>query len=310
MDGLLEGRVALITGGGGGIGAGVARLFAAQGAKVIVNDLGATVDGVGGDAALVSGVVEEIRAAGGEAQANGGDVSDFESGAAMVQQAVDTYGRLDVLVNVAGILRDRMIFNMDEADWDAVVRVHLKGTYNTVRHASAYWRSLKNPDGNFRIINFTSGSGSHGAPGQPNYAAAKMGITGLTYSCANALWKYGVTCNAINPSAATRMTESIPGGWTRVSDERSPDNIAPAVAYLASTRSGWCTGQVLYASGFDIGLYNVPSVIRMVSSPGPWDLNEAVRMIEASFPSAVQPNVPPGMRQEQLRAEPVRPQTV
>lgn len=308
MTGLLQGRVALITGGGGGIGAGVARLFAAQGAKVIVNDLGATVDGSGSDAALVSGVVEEIRAAGGEAEANNGDVSDFESAGAMVRQAIDTYGKLDVLVNVAGILRDRMIFNMDEADWDAVVRVHLKGTYNTVRHASAYFRSLKNPDGNFRIINFTSGSGLHGAPGQPNYAAAKMGITGLTYSCANALWKYGVTVNAVNPSASTRMTDSIPGGWERGADVRSPDNIAPTVAYLASERASWCTGQVLYSSGYDIGLYNVPSVIRMVSSTGPWDLDNAARLIEASFPGAITPNVAPGITQEQLRAEPVRTQ--
>jgi NAD(P)-dependent dehydrogenase (short-subunit alcohol dehydrogenase family) len=186
-----------------------------------------------------------------------------------------------------------MVFNMSEEDWDAVIRVHLKGTFNTAHYAAAHWRSQRDTDGHFRLINFTSGSGLHGAPGQPNYAAAKMGIVGFTYSCANALRPYGVTANAISPGAATRMTESVPDGRRRTpssdgSDERSPDNVAPAVAFLASDRSDWCTGQVISARGFQIGLYNVPQVIRQIASPGPWDLETAFSMIEESFRPAVE----------------------
>ncbi len=293
MAGMLEGRVAIVTGAGRGIGASVARLMAKEGAKVVVNDLGVALDGTGADQGPAAQVVDEIKRSGGEAVVNGGDVSDFAAAEAMVRQAIDTYGRLDVLVNVAGILRDRMVFNMSEEDWDSVIRVHLRGTFNTIRHASAYWRELRNPEAHHRIINFTSGSGLHGAPGQPNYAAAKMGIVGLTYSCANALGRYGVTANAIAPGAATRMTESIPEerrrgvGTQSANDERSPDNVAPAVVYLASERSDWCTGQVLSARGYEIGLYNVPQVIRQIASPGPWDLETAARMMEASFRPAV-----------------------
>ena len=250
------------TGAGRGIGAGVARLLAQEGAKVVVNDFGGAVDGTGGDTGPAAEVVEEIKKAGGEAATNGADVSDFDQAEALVRQAIDTYGKLDVLVNVAGILRDRMVFNLSWEDWDAVIRVHIGGTFNTIRHASAYWRELRNPEGHFRIINFTSGSGLHGAPGQPNYAAAKLGIVGLTYSCANALQRYGVTSNAISPAANTRMTQSIPTERRRArsatDDERSPDNVAPAVAYLSSERSDWCNGQVLLAVGYQIGLFNVP----------------------------------------------------
>lgn len=291
MAGMLEGRVAIVTGAGRGIGAGVARLLAQEGAKVVVNDLGVALDGTGNDQGPAAQVVEEIKQAGGEAVVNGSDVSDFAAAESMIRQAIDTYGKLDVLVNVAGILRDRMVFNMSEEDWDAVIRVHLRGTFNTTRHAAAYWRELRDAEAHHRIINFTSGSGLHGAPGQPNYAAAKMGIVGLTYSCANALGRYGVTANAIAPGAATRMTESVPEGRRRSpqtqSDERSPDNVAPSVAYLASERSDWCTGQVLSASGYQIGLYNVPQVIRQIASPGPWDLETAARMMEAQFRPAV-----------------------
>lgn len=292
MGGLLEGRVAIVTGAGRGIGAGVARLLARQGAKVVVNDLGVALDGTGEDKAPALQVIEQIKEAGGEATVNSNDVTDFAGAEAIVRQAIETFGRLDVLVNVAGILRDRMVFNMSEEDWDAVIRVHLKGTFNTTRHAAAYWRQQRNSEGHFRLINFTSGSGLHGAPGQPNYAAAKMGIVGLTYSCANALRPYGVTANAISPGAATRMTESVPQDRLRSpvtdDDERSPDNVAPAVAYLASERSDWCSGQVISARGFQIGLYNVPQVIRQIASPGPWDLEVAFRMIEQSFRPAVE----------------------
>jgi NAD(P)-dependent dehydrogenase (short-subunit alcohol dehydrogenase family) len=292
MGNLLEGRVAVVTGAGRGIGASIASLLASEGASVVVNDLGVQLDGSGGDADPATQLAEKIKAAGGEAIANAADIADFGAAESLIRSAVDTYGRLDVLVNVAGILRDRMIFNLSEDDWDAVIRVHLKGTFNTCRHASAYWRSLRDPDAHNRIINFTSAAGMHGAPGQPNYAAAKLGIVGLTYSLANGLRQYGVTANAIAPVASTRMTQSIPGGKRRtaVSDDdprRSPDNVAPCVAYLASTRSDWCTGQVISSRGYEIGLYNVPEIIRLVDSPGPWELETAFRMMEQTFKPAV-----------------------
>jgi len=292
MGNLLAGRVAVVTGAGRGIGAGVARLLASEGARVVVNDLGVRLDGSGADADPAAQVAEKIRAEGGEAIANSADVADFEAADSLIRSAIDAYGQLDVLINVAGILRDKMIFNMPEDDWDAVIRVHLKGTFNTSRHASAYWRSLRDPAAHHRIINFTSGAGLHGAPGQPNYAAAKLGIVGLTYSLANALRPYGVTANAIAPVASTRMTQSVPDGRRRttVSDDdpqRSPDNVAPCVAYLASTKSDWCTGQVIYSRGYEIGLYNVPEIIRLVGSPGPWELETAFRMMEQTFKPAV-----------------------
>src|SRR5499427_174228 len=234
--GRLDGRVAIVTGAGRGIGRSVATLMASQGASVVVNDLGSEVDGSGRDAGPATQVADEISAAGGKAVANGADVSDHSAAEAMIASAIERFGRLDVLVNVAGILRDRMVVNMTEQEWDDVIRVHLRGSFNTTKFAAAHWRSLRDPAAQNRIINFTSVSGLHGAPGQPNYAAAKMGIVGLTYSCANSLGKYGVTVNAISPGAATRMTDSVPTERRRARpgtpDERSPDNVAPLVAYL------------------------------------------------------------------------------
>ena len=205
--GMLDGKTALVTGAGRGIGRGIAIALAAAGAKVVVNDLGATLDGAGGEAAPADQVVAEIKKAGGTAQANYGSVSDFAQGTAMVEQVVKAWGRIDILVHVAGILRDRMIFNMTEAEWDAVIAVHLKGAFNTIRAASIHMREAKHG----RIISMSSVS-ALGAPGQPNYAAAKAGIIGLTWSTANAMAKYGVTCNAIMPSGATRMIDSTPRG--------------------------------------------------------------------------------------------------
>src|ERR1039457_814997 len=269
--GKLDGKAAAITGGGRGIGRGIARAFAAQGCAVVVNDLGVTVAGQKETQSPADDVVKEIKAAGGSAVSNHMDIATVEGGEGLVNQAIKEFGKLDILVNVAGILRDRMIFNMTEQEWDDVIRVHLRGTFNTTKFAAAHWRSVRDASAQNRIINFTSGSGLHGAPGQPNYAAAKMGIVGLTYSCANALRPYGVTANAISPGAATRMTESVPQDRLRSpvteDDERSPDNVAPAVAYLASERSDWCSGQVISARGFQIGLYNVPQVIRQIASP-------------------------------------------
>ena len=272
----LDGRVAIVTGAGRGIGRSVAKLLASEGASVVVNDLGAEMDGSGQDAGPAQQVVAEIAEAGGKAIVNGADISDFDAAEGLVRGAIDQFGRLDVLVNVAGILRDRMVFNMTETEWDDVIRVHLKGTFNTTRFASAHWRSLRDEAAQNRIINFTSVSGLHGAPGQPNYAAAKMGIVGLTYSAAHSLAKYGVTVNAISPGAATRMTASVPTERRRTrsasaEDERSPDNVAPIVAYLASERSGWITGRVVHSVGYEVSLYNNPEPISRIIGTEPWD---------------------------------------
>src|SRR5580692_12549417 len=270
----LDGRVAIVTGAGRGIGRSVAKLLASEGASVVVNDLGAEMDGSGQDAGPAQQVVAEIAEAGGKAVVNGADISDFDAAEGLIAGAIDQFGRLDVLVNVAGILRDRMVFNMTETEWDDVIRLHLKGTFNTTRFASAHWRSLRDETAQNRIINFTSVSGLHGAPGQPNYAAAKMGIVGLTYSSANALARYGVTVNAISPGAATRMTDSIPAERRRVrpgADEGSPDNVAPIVAYLASERSGWITGRIIHTSGYEVSLYSNPEPVIRIIGTEPWE---------------------------------------
>jgi NAD(P)-dependent dehydrogenase (short-subunit alcohol dehydrogenase family) len=287
--GVIDGRVAIITGGARGIGASISRLFAAEGASLVINDLGGSPDGTGSDEGPAKQIADEIVAAGGRAVADGGDIGDVATGERLVRTAVDQYGKLDIVVSVAGILRDRMIFNLPEADWDEVIRVHLKGHYSTVRPASAYWREQRNPEGHYRIINFTSNSGLEGSPGQPNYAAAKMGIVGLTYSLAQALARYGVTANAISPGAATRLTATIPAD-RRLTDleesarpEISPDNIAPVALYLASKRSDWLTGRVVSAMGFDVGLYENPQMIRQLSAPGPWQYEKLAAAMERSF---------------------------
>jgi NAD(P)-dependent dehydrogenase (short-subunit alcohol dehydrogenase family) len=287
--GVIDGRVAIITGGARGIGASISRLFAAEGASLVINDLGGSPDGAGSDEGPAKQVVDEIVAAGGAAVADGGDIGDVATGERLVRTAVDQFGKLDIVVNVAGILRDRMIFNLPEADWDEVIRVHLKGHYSTVRPASAYWREQRNPQGHYRIINFTSNSGLDGSPGQPNYAAAKMGIVGLTYSLAQALARYGVTANAISPGAATRLTATIPADRRpgeideSVRPEMSPDNIAPVALYMASERSDWLTGRVVSAMGFDVGLYENPQMIRQLSAPGPWQYEKLAAAMERSF---------------------------
>ena len=282
----LDGRVAIVTGAGRGIGRSVARLLASEGASVVVNDLGSAVDGSGTDSGPAHDVVAEIAEAGGKAVANGADISVFAAAENLVQTAIEEFGRLDILVNVAGILRDRMVFNMTEQEWDDVIRVHLKGTFNTTRFASAHWRSLRDESAQNRIINFTSVSGLHGAPGQPNYAAAKMGIVGLTWSSARALGKYGVTVNAISPGAATRMTDSVPTDRRRTRpevDEWSPDNVAPIVAYLASERSGWITGRIIHSSGYEVSLYSNPEPVVRIVGTGPWQPDALAEQVERSF---------------------------
>jgi NAD(P)-dependent dehydrogenase (short-subunit alcohol dehydrogenase family) len=287
--GRLDGRVAIVTGAGRGIGRSVALLLARQGASVVVNDLGAALDGSGSDAGPAQQVVAEIGEA--NAIASGADVSDHDAAQNLIAAAIEKFGRLDVLVNVAGILRDRMVFTMSEPEWDDVIRVHLKGTFNTTKFAAAHWRSLRDESAQNRIINFTSVSGLHGAPGQPNYAAAKMGIVGLTYSCANALVKYGVTANVVSPGAATRMTDSVPAERRRQvtapDAERSPDNVAPVVAYLASEQSGWINGQIVSARGYEVALYNSPEPVIRIIGTGPWDPDALAGQVERCFGPAL-----------------------
>jgi NAD(P)-dependent dehydrogenase (short-subunit alcohol dehydrogenase family) len=289
--GELDGRVAVITGGARGIGAAISRRFAAEGAALVVNDLGGYPDGTQSDEGPAKQVVDEVLSTGGTAVADGGDVAEVATGERLVRTAIEQFGRLDIVVNVAGILRDRMIFNLPEDDWDAVIRVHLKGHYSTVRPAAAYWREQRKPDGHYRVINFTSISGLDGSPGQPNYASAKMGIVGFTYSLAQSLARYGVTANAIAPGAATRLTATVPQEKQVVRDERpsdedarrSPDNIAPLALYLASPRSDWLSGRVLSAAGYEVGLYQNPEIIRQLRSPGPWEYETLAETIEGSF---------------------------
>lgn len=287
---LLDGRVAIVTGAGRGIGAAVSKGLAAAGATVVVSDLGVAVDGSGQDDGPAREVAESITAAGGTAKPDTTDVTDFEACARLIDATTGEFGRLDILVNVAGILRDRMIFKMDEADFDAVISVHLKGAFNTTRHASAWWREHRG--GDYRLINFTSASGLFGAPSQPNYAAAKMGIVGLTFSCANALARYGVTSNAISPVASTRMTAGIAADRASLdyaSDPKlAPENVVPPVVYLASTRSAWLNRQIVFAGNGRIGLMSNPEITReIVSSSGVWDNDSLFDEMEESFKSAI-----------------------
>jgi len=245
-----EGRICIITGSGRGIGREYALMLANRGAKVVVNDIGAARDGVGGDAGPAQQVVDEIVAAGGEAVANTDDASSFEGAERLVQLAIDTFGGLDVLINNAGILRDRMLFSMTEEEWDAVIKVHLKGTFAPSKFASQYWRerSKSGETNDARIINTSSVSGIYANPGQSNYGAAKAGIAAFTQIAAQELARYGVTVNAIAPAALTRLTEDL-GFSDHVKAKYQPYWVAPVVTWLASKQSAGVTGQVIESSG-------------------------------------------------------------
>ncbi|MFN8035537.1 MAG: SDR family oxidoreductase [Acidimicrobiia bacterium] len=255
MSGICEGRIVIVTGAGRGIGRGHALEFARQGAKVVVNDLGAELDGSGGSSGPAGDVVNEIRAMGGEAVANGDDVADFAGAERLVQTAVDTFGGLDVLVNNAGFLRDRMFFSTSEEEWDAVIRVHLKGHFAPARHAAAYWRaqSKAGEPVDARIVNTSSGAGLMGSVAQATYSAAKAGIAALTLVQAAELGRLGVTANAIAPAARTRMTETVfadtmarpEAGF----DAMAPENVAPLVVWLGSADSKDVTGRVFEVEG-------------------------------------------------------------
>jgi NAD(P)-dependent dehydrogenase (short-subunit alcohol dehydrogenase family) len=294
MAGHLDGKVAAVTGGGRGIGREVSRALARQGAAVVVNDLGVSVAGQQETTSPADDVVKEIKAAGGTASSNHLDISTPEGGEGLVNQAIKEFGKLDILVNVAGILRDRMIFNMTVEEWDAVIRVHLRGHFCTMRPATAHMRERKFG----RIINFSSNA-AQGSPGQPNYAAAKAGILGLTYSTANAMQKYGVTCNAIWPGAATRMTDSIPAGRmpgagvitsaTAAGTTMDPANVPPIIVYLCSDEAAEVTGQCFGASGYRITRYTHMRPERMLINNGPWDVEDVFKLFKQTLGVGLEP---------------------
>ena len=252
MANLCEGRVAIVTGAARGVGKENALLLAREGARLVVNDLGGAVDGTGADATPAQEVASEIIAGGGEAVVNGDDVSSWDGAKNMIDQAIDTYGKLDILVNNAGILRDRMLVNMTEQEWDAVIQVHLKGTFAPSRHAAAYWREKSKETGEpvgGRIVNTTSTSGIYGNMGQTNYGAAKAGIAAFTIIAARELRRIGVTVNAISPSAYTRMTEGLRELSEEEIADRHPKWVAPAVVYLCSEEAEDLTGRIIQAGG-------------------------------------------------------------
>jgi NAD(P)-dependent dehydrogenase (short-subunit alcohol dehydrogenase family) len=263
---VLDGKVAVVTGGGTGIGRAVSLGLAAAGARLVVNDYGVSVDGRDPSSEPAQQVVAEIRAGGGEAVASPESVATMAGGRAVVDLALREFGGLHVLVCCAGILRERMIFNMTEEEWDAVIAVHLKGHFTVMQPATRHMREQKAGS----IVTFTSAAGLEGSPGQPNYSAAKEGIVGLTRSTALAMAKYGVRCNAISPTADTRMTQRLPGERRLKATATPPEAIAPVVTFLASDRSAHITGQVVGVRGREVTVYSHPAPLRTVAGASDW----------------------------------------
>jgi NAD(P)-dependent dehydrogenase (short-subunit alcohol dehydrogenase family) len=292
----LSGKVAIVTGAGRGIGRAHALALAGAGAKVVVNDLGAALSGEGSDATPAEQVVEEIRAAGGEAATNGENVADFAGAERLVRQAVDEFGRLDILVNNAGILRDRMLVNMTEEEWDAVIAVHLKGHFAPTRHAAAYWReqSKAGEEVRARVVNTSSPSGVFGNVGQANYGAAKAGIAAFTVIVAQELQRYGVTVNCLAPNARTRMTEETfqMGAPAEGFDPLDPANVAAVAVALCADEAQAITGQVLHIWGGAVNVLRGWSADELLDSPEGWDSDALLGELLSRFPDGASP---PGM---------------
>ena len=306
MSAMLQGKVAAVSGAGRGIGRGVALALAAAGAKVVVNDYGVDVHGQAPTSGPAFDVVAEIKHAGGDAVANSDSVASWSGAENIINTAVKQFGRIDIVVTCAGILRDRMVFNMSEDDWDAVLAVHLKGTFNCVRHAAPLMREQRSG----RLITFTSGSGLFGNPGQANYGSAKAAISGLTKVVARDLGKYGVTCNAISPVAATRMTitpEVIKAREIRkqqgiIREEKAlaqledlkPEDVAPMVVFLASDYAASVNGQFFLCAGGSISLVSQPRAIKTIYKPeGRWTLDELDEIVPLTLAEGLVNPAPP-----------------
>ena len=305
--GALEGKVAVITGSGRGIGRGMALFFAEEGAKIVVVDPGVSTDGTGSDASPADEVVAEIKKAGGEAVPCYESVATADGGEQIIKTALDSFGRLDILVNNAGILRDRMIFNMTEEEWDAVIAVHLKGHYCCTKPASIVFRQQRYG----RIINFSSVSGLVGIPGQANYGAAKAGIAGFTRVVARDLGRYGVTCNAISPGAATRLTETVPDSARQLRARagisgpqqqaramarpasRDPGMVAPMAAYLASDDAWNINGYVFGVAGGSVSVLQHPLAMRTIWKPEMWTVDELIETVPRDLMAGIDNPAPP-----------------
>src|SRR5579862_4884918 len=300
--GALDGRVAIITGAGRGIGREHALLFASEGAKIVVNDLGGAVDGSGDDRTPAQQVVDEIAEMGGEAVASSDDIADWEGGRRLVERAVEAFGDLHVLVNNAGILRDKMLVNMAEEEWDSVIHVHMKGHFVPTRHAAAYWREQVKAgrEVNAAVVNTSSTSGLLGNPGQTNYGAAKAGIAAFTVIAAQELERYGVRVNAIAPAARTRMTEQTPGLGDIVKapsdpgafDVWSPANISPLVGYL-STAGCPVTGQDFFVQGGQVRIFQPWTMTSTVDKHDRWTVSELAEAIPRLVTADAAPEAAP-----------------
>jgi NAD(P)-dependent dehydrogenase (short-subunit alcohol dehydrogenase family) len=301
---LLDGKVAIVTGAGRGIGREHALALAHAGAKIVVNDLGATLEGEGEDATPAQQVVAEIEQLGGQAVANGENVADFAGAERMVRQAVDTFGRLDILVNNAGITRDRMLVNMTEDEWDSVIAVHLKGHFAPTRHAAAHWRerSKAGEEVRGRVINTSSPSGVFGNVGQANYGAAKAGIAGFTAIVAQELGRYGVTVNCLAPNARTRMTEAAFGEIPVPEDgfdAMDPANMAPIVVALCADEAQNVTGQCFFVYGGAVNLLRGWDAGELFARDARWEADDFLTQLRERFPDGVAPE---GMVEQMAKA--------